>query len=102
AVYRFVPVIGRLVWPSGCVYPTREVRHCAWISCPRSPRERSTMASTEQSAAATIADPGPLGLAGFAATTLVLSIVNAGLVDKSVALIVLPLAIFYGGLAQLL
>jgi succinate-acetate transporter protein len=46
------------------------------------------------------ADPGPLGLAGFAATTLVLSVTNAGLVDASVALAVLPLALFYGGLAQ--
>ena len=47
-----------------------------------------------------ISDPGPLGLAGFAATTLVLSFVNAGLVDKSVAFAVLPLALFYGGLGQ--
>ena len=49
-----------------------------------------------------IADPGPLGLAGFAATTFVLSAVNAGLVPKSVEPVVLPLALFYGGLAQLL
>jgi hypothetical protein len=48
------------------------------------------------------ADPGPLGLAGFAATTLVLSVTNAGLVDASVVLAVLPLALFYGGLAQFL
>lgn len=46
------------------------------------------------------ADPGPLGLAGFAATTLVLSVTNAGLVDAKVVLAVLPLAMFYGGLAQ--
>jgi hypothetical protein len=58
------------------------------------------MADTETSAQT--ADPGPLGLAGFAATTLVLSVTNAGLVDASVALAVLPLALFYGGLAQLL
>jgi succinate-acetate transporter protein len=49
-----------------------------------------------------IADPGPLGLAGFAATTFVLSAVNAGLVPKAVEPVVLPLALFYGGLAQLL
>jgi succinate-acetate transporter protein len=49
-----------------------------------------------------IADPGPLGLAGFAATTFVLSAVNAGLVASSVEPVVLPLALFYGGLAQLL
>jgi uncharacterized protein len=49
-----------------------------------------------------IADPGPLGLAGFAMTTFVLSCVNAGLVDKAIEPVVLPLALFYGGLAQLL
>jgi succinate-acetate transporter protein len=49
-----------------------------------------------------IADPGPLGLAGFAMTTFVLSCVNAGLVSKGVEPMVLPLALFYGGLVQLL
>ena len=49
-----------------------------------------------------IADPGPLGLAGFAATTFALSVVNAGLIGKGAAPVVLPLALFYGGLAQLL
>ncbi|WP_329061647.1 acetate uptake transporter [Amycolatopsis sp. NBC_01480] len=53
-------------------------------------------------AAASIADPGPLGLAGFAATTFVLSMVNAGLVPKTIEPVVLPLALFYGGIAQLL
>ncbi|MBV8349417.1 MAG: hypothetical protein JOZ49_18415 [Mycolicibacterium sp.] len=48
-----------------------------------------------------IADPGPLGLAGFAMTTFVLSIFNAGLVTTSgLVAVVLPLALFYGGLAQ--
>lgn len=47
-----------------------------------------------------LADPAPLGLAGFAMTTFFLSAVNAGLlggVDGVVAL-----ALFYGGIAQLL
>ena len=52
--------------------------------------------------AVTIADPGPLGLGAFAMTTFVLSVVNAGIVDKSVEPVVLGLALFYGGLAQLL
>ena len=50
----------------------------------------------------TIADPAPLGLAGFAMTTLVLSCFNAGFLDKSAEGVVLPLALFYGGIAQLL
>ncbi|WP_071393955.1 acetate uptake transporter [Bacillus tuaregi] len=49
-----------------------------------------------------IADPGPLGLAAFALTTFVLSCKNAGLLPASVGDVFLPLALFYGGLAQLL
>ncbi len=49
-----------------------------------------------------IADPAPLGLAAFAMTTFVLSCVNAGLVDKAIEPVVLPLALCYGGLVQLL
>jgi succinate-acetate transporter protein len=49
-----------------------------------------------------IADPGPLGLGAFAMTTFVLSCVNAGLVPKAVEPVVLPVALFYGGLVQLL
>jgi uncharacterized protein len=67
------------------------------------------MATTEtRKAAATTtaavgpADPGPLGLAGFAATTFVLSFVNAKIVNADVGAVVLPLALFYGGLIQLL
>jgi succinate-acetate transporter protein len=48
------------------------------------------------------ADPGPLGLAGFAMTTFVLSMFNADLVDKAGEPVVLGLAVAYGGLAQLL
>jgi len=48
------------------------------------------------------ADPAPLGLAGFAATTLVLSMVNAKWVDAGVVAAVLPLALFYGGLGQII
>ncbi len=47
------------------------------------------------------ADPGPLGLAGFALTTFVLSVFNAGLVSKAGEPVVLGLALAYGGIAQL-
>jgi succinate-acetate transporter protein len=52
--------------------------------------------------AASIADPAPLGLAGFALTTFVLSMFNAGLVDKKGLPVVLGLALAYGGGAQFL
>jgi uncharacterized protein len=54
-------------------------------------------------AAPTIADPGPLGLAGFAMTTFVLSVFNAHVISNAALEVVfLPLALFYGGIAQLL
>src|SRR5690242_7943300 len=64
-------------------------------------------ATSGQSAAvattAAIADPGPLGLAGFAMTTFVLSVFNSNIIaDKRLEAVVLPLALFYGGLVQLL
>ncbi len=49
-----------------------------------------------------VADPAPLGLAGFALTTFVLSMFNAGLVNEKGEPIVFGLALAYGGLAQLL
>jgi succinate-acetate transporter protein len=47
---------------------------------------------------AKFANPAPLGLGGFALTTFVLNVHNAGMIDIGAAL---PLGLFYGGLAQL-
>jgi succinate-acetate transporter protein len=49
-----------------------------------------------------IANPAPLGLAGFAMTTFVLSMINANFVSGGDTGIVLGLALAYGGIAQLL
>ncbi len=49
-----------------------------------------------------IADPGPLGLAAFALTTFILSMSNAQLVPAELGALFVPLAMFYGGLAQVL
>jgi hypothetical protein len=49
-----------------------------------------------------IANPGPLGLCGFALTTFVLSLVNAGVLPLSDITVVIGLAVFYGGVGQLL
>lgn len=52
---------------------------------------------------ALLADPAPLGLAGFAFTTFLLSFVNVGWLKEADAIgTVIPLAIFWGGLGQLL
>lgn len=67
--------------------------------------DQSTTRNTAPAAAAdaaSIADPGPLGLAAFALTTFVLSTFNAGILPKTVEAVVLPLALFYGGFAQVL
>src|SRR5674476_1583341 len=49
-----------------------------------------------------VADPGPLGLAGFAMTTFCLSSANAGLWKGAGVAAALSLAFFYGGITQLL
>src|SRR5499427_10185608 len=49
---------------------------------------------------ASAADPAPLGLAGFALTTFLLSAFNAGWMTKASGLAWLGYAFAYGGLAQ--
>jgi len=51
---------------------------------------------------AKFANPGPLGLAGFGLTTIVLSAINAGLLPHEAVAAVVPLAFAYGGVAQLI
>jgi succinate-acetate transporter protein len=58
--------------------------------------------SRSASVPSTIANPAPLGLCGFALTTFVLSSINAGWFPAGATNIVVGLAIFYGGLAQIL
>ena len=53
-------------------------------------------------AAPVLADPAPLGLAGFGITTLVLSVFNAKILNGGGEPVVFGLAIAYGGGAQLL
>lgn len=48
------------------------------------------------------ANPAPLGLAGFAATTMMLSLINGNLLSARGIGVVLALALAYGGIAQLL
>src|ERR1700680_1372209 len=54
--------------------------------------------------ASAIANPAPLGLSAFALTTFVLSASNAGFILKQGVggAVVIGLAIFYGGLGQLI
>jgi uncharacterized protein len=47
-----------------------------------------------------IADPAPLGLAGFALTTFVLSMVNSNIIPDTLVGGALGLALAYGGIAQ--
>lgn len=49
-----------------------------------------------------IANPAPLGLAGFGLTTAILSLINAGVLGADAIGVVLGLAIAYGGGAQLI
>ncbi|MCC7572331.1 MAG: acetate uptake transporter [Candidatus Methanofastidiosum sp.] len=47
-----------------------------------------------------IANPGPLGLAAFGLTTLILNFVNAEIIPAESLGMVLPMGIFYGGACQ--
>ena len=49
---------------------------------------------------ASTANPAPLGLAGFALTTILLNIHNAGFCELSV--MIMGMGVFYGGIAQLI
>jgi uncharacterized protein len=50
-----------------------------------------------------IADPGPLGLAAFAMTTFILSVFNANIIGTLALVgVLLPVALFYGGVVQVL
>src|SRR5712692_5962326 len=58
-----------------------------------------------EAAAPAVANPAPLGLSAFALTTFVLSMSNAGWIFPSVGAggaVVVGLALFYGGLVQLI
>ncbi|KAG0175538.1 hypothetical protein DFQ28_008881 [Apophysomyces sp. BC1034] len=63
-----------------------------------------SQAPTPIYAAPTVANPGPLGLSAFALTTFVLSLHNAGagVPAAGPSNVVVGLAIFYGGVTQLL
>ncbi len=64
---------------------------------------RTTVEPVATARSTAVANPAPLGLSGFALTTFVLSFANAGLFPKTGdTVVVLGLALFYGGIAQLL
>src|SRR3954451_14630411 len=49
-----------------------------------------------------IADPAPLGLAAFALTTFLVSLVNTGVMPKDTEPVMLGVALAFGGIAQIL
>jgi uncharacterized protein len=61
-----------------------------------------TPAAVQAPAATPIADPAPLGLAGFALTTFLLSAANANWMTHATGAAFLGYALAYGGLGQLL
>src|SRR3954451_24397245 len=52
--------------------------------------------------AAPTANPAALGLVGFGLTTVLLSLINAGILPAGGEGVVMPLALAYGGLIQLI
>jgi succinate-acetate transporter protein len=66
------------------------------------PRREEPAGQTAVASSWKPADPGPLGLAGFAMTTFVLSMFNSNLVNEKGVPVVLGLALAYGGIVQLI
>jgi hypothetical protein len=64
--------------------------------------DRTVQAATTTVPPSGIADPAPLGLAAFAATTFLLSADNAGWMNSATGSVFLGYAFAYGGLCQLL
>lgn len=64
--------------------------------------DRTVEPTTTPAPISGIADPAPLGLAAFAATTFLLSAANAGWMNSATGGAFLGYAFAYGGLAQLL
>jgi len=58
--------------------------------------------SKEESMADTTANPAALGLVGFGLTTVLLSSINAGLLPAGGEPVVIPLAMAFGGTAQII
>ncbi len=55
-----------------------------------------------KSSASALANPAPLGLMGFGATTVLLNLHNAGIVSASSLGMIFAMGIFYGGIAQVI
>lgn len=49
-----------------------------------------------------LANPAPLGLIAFGLTTVILSLINAGVLPKGGEQVVIPLALAFGGFVQIL
>ena len=60
------------------------------------------MPDASTSSSIKLANPAPLGLAGFGLTTVVLSAVNAQLLPHEAVAAIVPLAFAYGGVAQII
>jgi succinate-acetate transporter protein len=51
---------------------------------------------------AALANPAPLGLMGFGMTTVLLNLLNSGLISSTAWSMILAMGIFYGGIAQII
>lgn len=77
-----------------------ETRHAGIGTTDPTAGRTGTAREYASEAAATIADPAPLGLSAFALTTFLLSLVNAKLIPAGAEPVVFGLALAYGGIGQ--
>jgi len=61
-----------------------------------------TLDTKESRVMAALANPAPLGLMGFGMTTVLLNLLNSGMIASSSLGMILAMGIFYGGIAQII
>jgi len=57
---------------------------------------------TKSMVASALANPAPLGLMGFGMTTVLLNLLNSGIISSTAWSMILAMGIFYGGIAQII
>ncbi len=57
---------------------------------------------TKAMVAMALANPAPLGLMGFGMTTVLLNLLNSGIISSTAWSMILAMGIFYGGIAQII
>jgi succinate-acetate transporter protein len=74
---------------------------CDWCDVPPTPSQGEIIVAEDSAIAVPAANPAGLGLVAFGLTTVLLSLINAGVLPAGGEGVVIPLALAFGGLMQI-